>query len=75
MRPYRTKELKHLAQFNVQCIYNEDIYGSLFCLFGVFRPTQEFFTYMDTSPLPVKGYNFVPMLVICGHCTVTVRVL
>ena len=27
----------------------------LFCLFGVFRPTREFFTHMETSPLPVKG--------------------
>ena len=25
------------------------------CLFGVFRPTREFFTHMDTLPLPVKG--------------------
>ena len=27
----------------------------LICFFGVFRPTQEFFTYMETSRLPVKG--------------------
>ena len=27
------------------------------CLFGVDRPTQEFFTHMETSQLPVKG-NF-----------------
>jgi hypothetical protein len=25
------------------------------CLFTVLRPVQELFTYMDTSPLPVKG--------------------
>jgi hypothetical protein len=24
-------------------------------LFTVLRPAQEFFTYMETSPLPVKG--------------------
>ena len=24
------------------------------CLFGVYRPTREFFTQMETSPLPVK---------------------
>jgi hypothetical protein len=26
-----------------------------FCLFIVLRPAQEIFTYMGTSPLPVKG--------------------
>ena len=29
-------------------------YDDFFCLFGVFRPTQEFFTHLETSPLPVK---------------------
>ena len=34
------------------------------CLFGfgVHCPAREFFTYMDTSPLPVKGCKFRPML-------------
>ena len=32
------------------------------CLFGVFRPIREFFTHMETSPLPVKGCKFWPML-------------
>jgi hypothetical protein len=31
-------------------------------LFPVLRPTQECFTYMETSPLPVKGCKFRPML-------------
>jgi hypothetical protein len=31
-------------------------------LFTVLRPAQEFFTYMETSPLPVKGCKFRPML-------------
>jgi hypothetical protein len=26
-------------------------------LFMVLRPAQEFFTYMETSPFPVKGYK------------------
>jgi hypothetical protein len=26
-------------------------------LFTVLRPAQEYFTYMETSPLPVKGYK------------------
>ena len=25
------------------------------CLFGVFPPTQEFFTHMETSPLQMRG--------------------
>ena len=25
------------------------------CLFGIYRPTREFFTHMETSPLSVKG--------------------
>ena len=28
------------------------------CLFGVYRPIPEFFTHMETSPLPVKGCKF-----------------
>ena len=30
------------------------------CLFGVFRPNRKFFTHLETSPLPVKGYKFWP---------------
>ena len=28
------------------------------CLFGLYRPIREFFTHMETPPLPVKGYKF-----------------
>ena len=32
---------------------------SLLFFFGVnFRPTREFFTYLETSAMPVKGCNF-----------------
>ena len=31
-------------------------------LFGVFRPALEFFTHLETSPMPVKGCKFWPML-------------
>jgi hypothetical protein len=31
-------------------------------LFTVLRPAQEYFTYMETSPLPVKGCKFWPKL-------------
>ena len=39
----------------------------IYCLFEVFHHTQEFFTYVETSPLPVKGYNFWAMLGNHGH--------
>ena len=37
------------------------------CLYGVYRPTREFFTHIETSPLPVKGCQFLPMLGTHGH--------
>ena len=41
---------------------------SLFlCLFGVFCPTREFFTHLDTLPLRVKDCKFLPMLGTYGH--------
>ena len=44
------------------------------CLFWVYRPTREFFTHMDTSPLPVKGCRFWPMLDTHGHWAVFIKV-
>ena len=43
---------------------------SIICLFGVFWPTREFFTHMETSasPLPVKDCKFWLMLGTYGHC-------
>ena len=43
------------------------------CLFRVFHPTREFFTHLETSPLPVKGCKFWPML--GTHCHWAVGVL
>ena len=42
------------------------------CLFGVHRPTREFFTYIETSPLAVKGCKFWPILDTHGHWAVRV---
>ena len=42
------------------------------CLFGVYRPTQEVFTHMETSPLQVKGCKFWPLLDIRSHWVVRV---
>ena len=33
----------------------------LIVCFGFFCPTGEFFTHMETSPLPVKGCKFLPL--------------
>ena len=48
------------------------VWGCFVCLFGVFRPTREFFTQMETSLIPVKGCKFCPMFGI--HCFWTVRI-
>ena len=34
------------------------IHSLFVCLFGRLRPTRYFFTHMETSPSPVKGYTF-----------------
>ena len=36
----------------------EDASVVFVCMFGVYRPTREFFTHMETSLLPMKGYKF-----------------
>ena len=41
------------------------------CLFGVYLPTREFFTHMETSPLPVKACKFWPLLGTHGNWAVT----
>jgi hypothetical protein len=46
-----------LSEFNseVQLQENEEYKEYIDWLFTVLNPTQEFFTYMETSPLPMKG--------------------
>ena len=50
-------ELRFLHFSNLNVRINE-----LFCLFGVLRPTREFFTHKETSPLPVNGLLFYSAL-------------
>ena len=40
--------------------YGQEEDSSVFfvCMFGVYRPSREFFTHMETSLLPMKGYKF-----------------
>ena len=47
-------------------MHKQYIWTCFVCLFRVLRPTQKFFTHMETSPLPVKGF-FWPTLGINGH--------
>ena len=43
------------------------------CLFvRGFRPTRQFFTHMETTPLPIKGCKCWPMLGTRGHWAVRV---
>ena len=42
-------------------------YTDVVDLLGVFRPTREFFTHIETSPLPVKGSKYWIMLGMKGH--------
>ena len=44
----------------------------LIVCFEVFVPLEDFFTHMETSPWPVKGCKFWPMLGTHGHCPVKV---
>ena len=47
--------VSHMQDWNV-------VADSLFvCFIEVYRPTRDNFTHMETSQLPLKGYNFFPM--------------
>ena len=50
-------ELKTLS-FYIFAIFSRIPNVCLVCLFMVLRPTREFFTHSETSPLPVKGSSF-----------------
>jgi hypothetical protein len=44
------KQIRHVTSSDL-------IYQLIDYLIVVLRPAQEYFTYMETSPLPVKGYK------------------
>ena len=59
-----------LGNYSKKSFLTCKIFVCLFvCMCGVYRPTGEFFTNMETSPLPVKGckFNFLTMLGTHGH--------
>ena len=54
---FRQQRNKFLYVFVLK-ILNSLVDVFFVCLFGVFRPTRELFTHLDTSPLPVTIVNF-----------------
>ena len=54
----------------VQSCSDEDLFSIFF--FRVYDPTRNFFTDMETSPLPLKDCNFLSLLGRHGHCAVRV---
>ena len=58
-------QVKYKAQaalLNPRLSYSSlQIHLLLVCLYGVIRPTREFFTHMETSSEPVKGFKFWPL--------------
>ena len=43
-------------------VNRENYWAKFLGLFGGVRPTQEFFSHLETSRLPVKSCNFLPIL-------------
>ena len=64
VNPQKKNEITLYGQY----IKYTDVVG----LLGVFRPTREFFTHIETSPLPVKGCKYWTMLGMKGHWAVGV---
>ena len=60
-----------LLRNNSVCI-NMHIIESVICSLFVsnLRPTQEYSIYVETSPLPVKGFRYWPILATHGHWAV-----
>ena len=54
------------------CYDNADFCSRCFHLFGVLRPTRDFFNHFETGPLLVKVCNVLPTLVTYGHGAVRV---
>ena len=46
----------YISYNDINFVNMQDIY--VFCLFGFFRPTREFFTRVETPTLPEKGCKF-----------------
>ena len=78
---HENKTFKQYNFFNIQihvypwfqfdCMFVRMLKCFLVCL-ECYRPTREFFTHIETSPLSVKGCKFWPILSPSGHWKVRV---
>ena len=64
--------VEDLEFYTKDCIYSFVnmflIFVVVFFLFvWIYPHTREYFTHMETSPLPVKGYKVLPRLGTHGH--------
>ena len=62
--------LKFKWNFFLQWYFILSLFVCLFSLSWVYCPTREFFTHMETSPLPLKGCTFWPLFGTYCHWTV-----
>ena len=62
----RSHEVTHESSMNLTTFR----FRLFVCLFGVYGLTQEFFTHMETSSLPVNGCKFSTLLGTRGHWAV-----
>ena len=56
--------------YKITCILERIVHAAIICLLGVSRPTREFFTHLETSPLLAKDRKLCPMLGPFGHTAV-----
>ena len=64
------ENLQNLISRDEQMSITFELFKVFVCSFRLiwaYRPTRKFFTHMETSPLPVKGCKFLPMLGTHGH--------
>ena len=55
-----TAQIQHLSKSNQLLLQKTPCVQVCFvCLLVDFRPTREFFTHMETPPLPTKGCDFL----------------
>ena len=68
--PILSAQTEFLEELHYDTELENKVSTTVFYLFGLFRPTREFFTHLDTSPLPVKGtiFNICSALMAIEQC-------
>ena len=56
--PILSAQTEFLEELHYDTELENKVSTTVFYLFGLFRPTREFFIHLDMSPLPVKGTIF-----------------